>query len=176
MKTCSKCGRPKEETEDNFYRDARGKFRARCKACHNADNIARAAANPQKHNARSKAWREANPERWSATTKRWREKHPDRVRINARKSRFKIDFEALWAAQNGLCACCGQPMLKTGRDKLSVCVDHDRTCCDGRKSCGACVRGLVHWSCNLMLGYAGDDVLKLRAAADYLDRWLAPAK
>ncbi len=172
MKTCSKCEIPKEETEDNFYRVKRtGKFRACCKACHNRDNIDRAAANPKRHNARSKAWREANPEKWAATTKRWREANPERIRINSRRSRFKVDFEALWEAQKGLCACCGDPMLPSGRQKESVCVDHDWACCPSERSCGKCVRGLIHWSCNLVLGYSKDDLRVLRGAVAYLERW-----
>lgn len=173
MKTCSKCGVPKDE-ESDFYKDKRtGKSRGWCKLCTNADNIARAAADPQKHNARSKAWREANPEKWLATVRAWQARNPEKVeaaRKQVKDNKYGIDFDALWKAQKGLCACCGGPMQPKGREMDSVCVDHDRTCCPGKKSCGKCVRGLIHWSCNLILGYAKDDPKILRYAAEYIER------
>jgi hypothetical protein len=88
-----------------------------------------------------------------------------------RNGRFNIDFGALWGAQQGLCLSCGGVMQRSGKQPDSVVVDHDRSCCPDRKSCGKCVRGLIHWSCNVMLGNAKDDPNVLRAAADYLDRW-----
>jgi hypothetical protein len=172
MKTCSKCGADKDE-ENDFYKH-RGRPRPWCKLCTNADNIARAAANPEKHNARAKAWREANPEKWHATTKKWRDAHPERVKANIQRTTFKIDFFAVWEAQKGICALCGDPMLPEGRELKSVVVDHDRSCCPGKRSCGKCVRGLIHWGCNMVLGYAQDDARILRCAADYVERHRRP--
>lgn len=172
MKTCTKCGDAKEENEENFYRIKRtGKFRSCCKACHNADNIARAAANPGVHNARSKAWRDAHPEQHIATVRAWQRRNPERFQANTKRYQYGIDFDALWVAQNGLCASCHEPMTRNGKEIDSVCVDHDRSCCSGKKSCGKCVRGLIHRNCNLVLGYAKDDVKVLRCAIEYLERW-----
>lgn len=81
----------------------------------------------------------------------------------------KVEWQTLWDRQQGLCALCGIAMLREGREKLSAVVDHDHKCCSGSKSCGKCVRGLVHWRCNIILGYADDDVALLRQAAAYLD-------
>jgi len=174
MKRCSKCGIDKDE-KTGFHMDSRtGKPRGWCKVCINADNIARAAANPEKNNARSKAWRDANPERFSARTKKWRDENPERLRQTIYRNKYHVDREALWKAQEGKCALCGDEMLPTGREKSSAVVDHDRTCCPGSGSCGKCVRGLIHWGCNLMLGYAKDDPRILRCAAEYVERSVQP--
>jgi Recombination endonuclease VII len=171
LKRCTKCEQDKDE-KDDFHKDSRtGKPRSWCKLCTNADNIARAAANPEKHNARSKAWRDANPERWSATVRAWGLRNPEKLEASRHRSQYKIEFEALWQAQNGMCASCHEPMLRDGKEVNSVCVDHDRSCCPGHKSCGKCVRGLIHRNCNLVLGYAKDNVRVLQCAIEYLERW-----
>lgn len=168
-KRCTKC--EAEKSDDDFYVYKKtGKPWSKCKACHVSECVARAAADPEKHNARSKAWRNANTEKWQATVRSWNERHPDKVRRNYYWTRFRIEFDALWEACGGLCSSCQRPMKLTGKDPDSVCVDHDRSCCSGGKSCGNCVRGLLHRNCNLVLGYAKDDVEVLRAAAAYLER------
>lgn len=87
---------------------------------------------------------------------------------NFKSARFGINFNELWVVQKGLCAVCGTPMLPRGRDLNSVAVDHDHRCCDGQKSCGRCVRGLIHIRCNRLLGFALDDPKILELAAEYL--------
>jgi recombination endonuclease VII len=80
----------------------------------------------------------------------------------------KADYESLLSAQSGRCAICCTPAEDV---RLPFAVDHDHACCPGRRSCGACVRGLICDSCNRGVGYLGDDSRRLRAAADYLDRY-----
>lgn len=163
------CGVPKDDSEFYVYNDT-GRLWGKCKACHIAYCVARASANPEEHNARSRAWREAHPGRASSISRAWQLRHPEKFRQSVRRGKYNIDFESLWVAQSGLCACCHQPMLREGKDWNSVCVDHDRSCCSGKKSCGKCVRGLIHWGCNMLLGYAKDSPDLLRFAANYLDR------
>lgn len=50
----------------------------------------------------------------------------------------------------------------------SACIDHDHACCDGDKSCGNCVRGILCSDCNAALGLFRDDQHRIRAAAEYL--------
>lgn len=167
MKRCTKCGVEKDESEFHCASNS-SRLRSRCKVCTNADNSARQAANPEKSRDRTRAWRAKNPGRTNANNKAWQKRNPDRHRANIRWSIYRIDFEGLWLAQGGECAACGKPMLKESKKLDSVCVDHDKSCCPGNKSCGKCVRGLIHWGCNMALGYAEDDPELLRKAIAYL--------
>ncbi len=170
MKTCNKCNVPKDETEFYRYSKTNG-LRPLCKVCHKAECTARAKADPKGTNERTKAWRAAHPDRASEISRAWQLRHPEQSKNISIKGLYNIDFDALWDAQKGLCACCGEAMVRSGRTKMSVCVDHDRSCCPGKKSCGKCVRGMIHWRCNLMLGYSSDEPKLLRAAADYVEQW-----
>ena len=51
----------------------------------------------------------------------------------------------LFESSDGLCALCYEESATT--------VDHDHSCCPGRKSCGKCVRGALCARCNKGLGY-----------------------
>lgn len=70
----------------------------------------------------------------------------------------------MYESQGGGCAICREPL-----PLHEMHVDHDHDCCP-RGSCGPCVRGLLCGRCNLGLGQFRDDVARLRAAADYLER------
>lgn len=77
-------------------------------------------------------------------------------------------YKATLAAQGGRCAGCGSD--KPGGQGDSWKVDHDHSCCPGKRSCGNCVRGLVCNNCNLTFGLANDDPAVLRGRAEYLER------
>lgn len=73
------------------------------------------------------------------------------------------DYDALFAAQNGLCAACGFPGIPR-RDRLRpLVVDHDHQ--TGQ------VRGLLCNHCNVAIGMVSDDAARLRQLAEYLERW-----
>jgi hypothetical protein len=143
-KVCFKCKLYKEASE--FYRDPRGSkgLYSMCKKCQIAYTTARLNA------------------------------HPGLATQYLGRGRYNIDFDAMWAAQNGLCALCDLPMVRGGRKYDSVCVDHDHECCSGYKSCGKCVRGLIHRRCNFVLGYAEDAPDRIRQAIEYLQSFKVP--
>jgi hypothetical protein len=83
-------------------------------------------------------------------------------------------YDAMLAAQGGVCAVCGQPPKPEGvRAASRLHVDHDHACCPGVKSCGKCIRALLCLTCNHGLGNFYDDPALLRRAADYLERYAA---
>lgn len=90
-------------------------------------------------------------------------------RARQRASRYGLSsgrYAQIMRDQDGLCPVCGEPL-----DDSSLFIDHDHACCPTRKSCGRCVRGLLHAQCNTLLGMAGDSPIRLRAAAVYLEDW-----
>jgi len=67
-------------------------------------------------------------------------------------------YEALLIAQSGLCAACDLPMKAPE-------VDHDHETNEARE--------LLCGPCNRTAGQSGDNVTRLRAVADYLERHAA---
>ena len=142
MKTCTKC--LEEKTEDAFLvkRGHHGGRSTWCKACHNLTNG---------------EWKKNNPE--STRNSRLLNK------FNLPLSRYNL----LMTEQNGLCAICLQPEIVMSRNKIrALAVDHDRSCCPGQTSCGACVRGLLCHACNTALGKFKDDVAIMERAINYI--------
>lgn len=65
--------------------------------------------------------------------------------------------------QRGVCACCGEPETKIEHGAVrQLAVDHDHAT--------DAVRALLCNACNLLIGYAGDDVAVLQRAIAYLRR------
>jgi hypothetical protein len=109
------------------------------------------AADPAKHCAQQKAYRDANPEKTRERNRLYNKNHPTKMKA-FRLKKYNISsaqFDAMVADQAGLCAMCTKPMSP----RLGTCVDHDRRCCPGTSSCGACVRGLLCRVCNASLGH-----------------------
>lgn len=50
-------------------------------------------------------------------------------------------------------------------------VDHDHSCCPGRKSCGKCIRGVLCYNHNSGLGKFQDDIQHLETAVAYLRKY-----
>lgn len=80
--------------------------------------------------------------------------------------------DAMLAVQGGGCAIC-QTTEPGGRGDW--CTDHDHACCPTKsKSCGKCIRGILCFSCNVMLGCAKDNPMTLATAVEYLAAASAP--
>lgn len=143
MKACTKCYAVKPLEEFNRAASTKDGRRGECKKC--AAWI-------------SQLWREQNSERWNRSY---------RARIYGLSWEA---YEALLAAQGGVCAICKGP--EPIRATLSV--DHDHRCCPPRKSCGRCIRGLLCTPCNRALAALRDDPTIVEAAANYLRRFRLP--
>lgn len=70
----------------------------------------------------------------------------------------QADFEAMLRDQDKRCAICRRSVSRSSH----WAIDHDHF--------SNLVRGVVCRDCNLLLGYAEDDVEMLQAAVDYLRR------
>ena len=79
-------------------------------------------------------------------------------RLRAKYGITNAEYDALLAAQDGLCLLCKKPAAVLTR---RLHVDHDHV--SGK------VRGLLCHGCNTAIGSMGDDPSLLRAAADYIE-------
>jgi hypothetical protein len=95
---------------------------------------------------------------------------PDLALRGALWSKYRLSLETyrtMLAAQGGACAICkvdAPTDVRTSRFH----VDHDHSCCPGKKSCGKCIRGLLCHACNTALGNFADDPNRMLAAVAYV--------
>ena len=106
----------------------------------------------------------------------WKTQHKDHLveysQIYNRAVRHHVSrerYDEMLAEQNGACAICKRPPLADN----PLTIDHDHDCCPGIYSCGKCVRGLIHLSCNQAIGLFQDDPTMMRNAAEYLESFQA---
>jgi hypothetical protein len=99
-----------------------------------------------------------------AESKRVREANRNR-RVQNVYGLGTTDYAELKEFQGGVCAICRRA---NGRTR-ALSVDHDHQCCNGPRSCGTCVRGLLCRPCNDILGHLRDDVAAFERAIEYLN-------
>ena len=114
-----------------------------------------------------KEWREKNPDK----VKEWRESNPDKLkeyeerRIEKQYGITAEQYNNLLDQQNNRCAICGG----VNKNGYALSIDHDHSCCPGKKSCGKCIRRLLCDRCNWGLGHFRDNPEILRVAAKYIE-------
>ena len=116
---------------------------------------------PDRVAASRQRWLEANPEFYKDREAARKAQDPEKYRTRHFKARYGLTVERynqMVAEQNGRCAICRSPPDKYGR----LFVDHDHR--------SGCIRGLLCWRCNVVLGQMKDDAVIFRAAAEYLER------
>lgn len=100
----------------------------------------------------------------------------------ANRERDKARWAQRYGSKYGMSAEEVRDLL--GAEKCQICgctdpgerpwhIDHDHACCPGQRSCGKCVRGVLCYNCNFMIGSARDDTSVLSAAIEYLRAWEA---
>lgn len=163
MITCTKCGESKPQEE--YYKQPRNKsgYMGHCKVCE------------RKRKAdHTKKQKRANPEAWSERVRQYtasyKQRHPDRVKEQERRRNLRQmygisveQYEEMLVRQNGRCAIC----YDIPRNRRFA-VDHDHSCCPGRKSCGKCIRKLLCSRCNTALGLLHEDVAIIESMLEYV--------
>lgn len=143
-KHCSSCKQTKPLTSFYLAKNGRAQpnkiYKSRCKRCQSEAALRWYYAN--KERAAQNSFRN-NLRRWYGITLE--------------------EYEALLAAQDGVCAVCGngdrEVHYRSGKQRM-LAVDHDHV--TGR------VRGLLCNNCNRALGLLKDDLQILRKMIDYL--------
>lgn len=157
MKTCIRCNR--EFSIEHFYRDKqkRDGRTPYCRDCRREKAKVQNDKNPSKARDRAKALRDRDGLRLDIT----------------RMGMTPEEYNKLLESQDYRCAICNNPetVLLNGRVRR-LSIDHDHTCCPTRRDiCGKCNRGLLCIRCNMMLGYAQDNIDTLMSAIRYLKEY-----
>jgi len=157
MKTCTKCGETKDESEFIIRTDQKPgedglpERRKQCKTCRKTWRVGRAKDIAPKISTQKSAWRRANPELYAAQKGR----NIEKVR------QHRVTLAGRPQPADGLCEVCRRP--PTGRGGLHW--DHDHKT--------GLFRGWICHACNVSLGLLGDSILILLKLAWYVfkHRW-----
>lgn len=131
-----------------------------CNHCETLKDRSKFNAATGKAGGRAAFCKSCNSERWKAS--------PREVRAKSKLRQYRLtpeEYDAMLSRQNGLCAICNQPETdRAGRETMrSLAVDHNHAT--------GVVRELLCGKCNRAIGSMLEDPVRLRAAADYLDKW-----
>ena len=180
-KICTKCLKNRDLEDFCLVRKNKDGRNTRCRSCCGIQSSEWKRNNKERVRKSHKKWRIENRDRVLQLKKDYRDRDPERSRkivrksLNKNKEKYKpqkwrralmrlyglqeSDFYILQSSQNNTCAICGRKEADSLRQKLLI--DH----CHASKS----VRGLLCFSCNVILGNAKDNPDVLRKAAEYLE-------
>jgi hypothetical protein len=145
IRTCTKCKETKELNDKNFCPSKRcvGGLTRWCRACANAYRLEWATKD------RNENIEERREYEFTAKVKKY--------------GVTKVWYRDKLIEQLGVCAVCSHLNHSQRKEELhSLQIDHDHACCDSKKACGKCVRGLLCEKCNLKLSYLELFVADLR--------------
>lgn len=150
MKMCSRC--KTERPEADFYRmkSASDGLQPWCKPCMKLYYADRHRAN---YVATPRPASDPKFLEWKRRIKYTYNMSPER-------------YQELLDSQGGVCAGCG-----VGPSTQRLSIDHDHSCCDGNRSCGRCVRGLLCNKCNRLVGLGSNCPQTLSNLATYLQNF-----
>ena len=165
-KICASCGNDLPATLEYFYKNNRMRsgLSSWCREC--TKRIKRES---------NQRVREKDPdkyiERRREYVRKYRERHPERVKKSDRRRSLKKfgitpeEYDRMLSNQGGKCFLCNAESEK------NLAVDHDHLCCEGKKSCGNCIRALLCANCNTALGLVGDDIQILKKMIEYIQEF-----
>lgn len=156
-KICIRC---KESKNTDLFNKDSSRFDGLsniCKECDKRKVAKWQIENKNKHNERSKRWRKVSKGYFP-----YLRKH--------QATRFGLTLDQvdkMLIDQSGLCAICKNQMS----GKLDPAIDHNRSCCKSRESCGKCVRAMLCNGCNSLLAFSRDNIETLKNAIKYLRKY-----
>jgi hypothetical protein len=174
-KICKKHGELTEDQIRRYTRNRRGRSELtfQCKLCHRETASQARNLDRTKANEWAREDRKNYPEKYAAQRKRRRLLKGSKIVQNEMLRRFKItleQYEKMCEEQCNLCAICGKPETRKSRSKIILArlsIDHcHKKSIDGKVH----IRGLLCARCNLMIGYADDEIEKLQSAIEYLKK------
>jgi hypothetical protein len=162
-KTCNLCHESLPANLDHFYKwNTKSGLSSRCKPC----TRKKKAESSRKIAEQDPGWRI----RRRGYVKQYKERHPERVREQDRRRNLKLfgitpeQYDTILDEQGGVCRLCERPPGESRK----LAIDHDHECCEGKRSCGDCIRGLLCGNCNTALGLVGDDTELLAKMIEYI--------
>ena len=153
MKMCSRCGETKTLSEYFINTKRKDGVQTYCKPCHLEYGRER-YSNPKAYTRRQMN-RDEYAKRRKASGRKWY--------LKSMYNLTEEQYEELHKTNNGLCWICNE------KTNYHLHVDHNHKCCLKEKSCGKCVRGLLCYNCNTLLGNAKDNASILKSAIRYLE-------
>lgn len=191
MKICPVCNTSKTESEFSKNKSKKDGLQYRCKSC--AKIVRKEYITPEskiasalyqkeyytdpihkQRRAESQKRRSATPEGIEINYAKYQKYYQSpKGKMNHRKVYLKYSYQltpeqydVILKEQGGLCAICKTDKAG-GQGGDSFHVDHDHSCCPGKKSCGKCTRGLLCHKCNTGGGLFNDSPEMLHQAAIY---------
>lgn len=164
-KSCCRCGVTKPLTDFSKNKRTPDGHKYQCKTCISSDYFANQDAEKEKR----KQHYAKNKKNFLDRSYDWRKQNPLKRQFSEKKRALKKKYNLSWddyvnmfEQHDGKCAICGVLLAMYAHENApSACVDH---CHKTGK-----IRGLLCYSCNLLLGHARDDVSLLDAAKEYLN-------
>lgn len=153
MKLCKRCGETKSLSEYFVNIKRKDGVQTYCKPCHLKYGRER-YANPESYHRRQMN-RDEYAKRRKTSGRKWY--------LKSTYNLTEEQYQELYDRHEGRCWICNE------KKNYYLHVDHNHSCCAGEKSCGKCIRGLLCYNCNSLLGNAKDNRNILLVAIKYLD-------
>lgn len=163
---CAWCQEDREESE--YYRDKTrvlGQDNV-CKPCRQAARRKRYADNYNGVRDRMAATYAGRTDEFRRT--QWVQRLWRVYRITPSQFTWLLDL------QGGVCALCFESESKVHHNSgavMRLTIDHDHGCCPSNKrTCGRCIRGMLCYECNLLIGKVEAKPALTERFQDYLGR------